>query len=1040
VISGLTQPTAVRFASDGRIFVAQKNGLLLEYDSLSDPTPTTVADLRTAVDDYWDRGLLGLALDPNFPNSPYIYVLYTYDAPPGGTAPRWNDACPTPPGPNTDGCVVQGRLSRLTISGNASTNEQILIQGWCQQFPSHSIGDLRFGTDGSLFVSGGDGASFSNADWGQYGGSSGSPTRANPCGDPPSAGTALSPPTAEGGALRSQSPQRAAGEPAVLNGSVLRVDPATGAGVAVNPFASRSDANLRRIVAYGFRNPFRFTLRPGTNDLWVGDVGWNTWEEINRSPDPTVAKDFGWPCYEGTGPQPVYQSDNLNICNSLYASGGSGGTFGTTNPASGFDTLDANTKGVTKFSSPVSGQLTKVEGYLSGLGSTTGSQVLKAVVYADNGGVPGTLLGTSNAVTVNAGAAFSWVPFTFTTPPTVTAGPVWIGYLAGTTSALIQARLDNASGVIKYNANTYSGGATNPFGAASQASKLNGWAIRATYATSGGGSAVTPPLYTYNHSNPVVSGDNCSAANGSSVTGLAFYNGGSYPGAYNGALFFADHTRNCIWVMMTGANGLPDPNQISAFDTPAAGPVDLEIGPGGDLFYVDFDGGTIRRIQYSSANQPPVAVASATPTSGAAPLAVNFDGSGSSDPDGDPITYSWDLNGDGVYGDATSATPSFTYQAAGTYVVHLKVTDSHGASTVSSPITIDAGNTPPAPTISSPSSTLTWKVGDPISFSGGATDAQDGTIPATGLSWLLIIHHCPTPSSCHTHNVQTFAGVSSGSFNAPDHEYPCWLELQLTATDSKGLSATTSVRLDPKTVDLTFASSPSGAQLSAGSTSATAPFTKTVVINSAVAVGALSPQTIGTGTYTFTSWSDGGAQSHTITAPAAASTYTATFTQQTTSTFGATNPGSIVDTLDANTKGVSKYTAPVAGQITKVEGWLSGLGAASGSQVVKAVVYSDSNGVPGSLLGTSNAVTITAGTAFGWVPFTFSAPVTIGAGPVWVGYLAGASTGVTQFKYDTSAGAVKYNADTYVDGASNPFGTAGTASKPNPFSIRVTVG
>ena len=130
----------------------------------------------------------------------------------------------------------------------------------------------------------------------------------------------------------------------------------------------------------------------------------------------------------------------------------------------------------------------------------------------------------------------------------------------------------------------------------------------------------------------------------------------------------------------------------------------------------------------------------------------------------------------------------------------------------------------------------------------------------------------------------------------------------------------------------------------------------------------------------------------------------------------------------------------MAGQITKVEGWLSGLGAASGSQVVKAVVYSDSNGVPGSLLGTSNAVTITAGTAFGWVPFTFSAPVTIGAGPVWVGYLAGASTGVTQFKYDTSAGAVKYNADTYVDGASNPFGTAGTASKPNPFSIRVTVG
>jgi glucose/arabinose dehydrogenase len=1041
VISGLTAPTAVRFASDGRVFVAQKNGLVLEYDSLSDTTPTTVADLRTGVDDYWDRGLLGLALDPSFPTNPYIYVLYTYDAVPGGTAPRWNDACPTPPGPTTDGCVVQGRLARLTISGNTATNEQVLIQGWCQQFPSHSIGDLRFGTDGTLYVSGGEGANFGNADYGQFGGSlSGTPTPANPCGDPPgSVGTKLTAPTAEGGALRSQSPRRAAGEPASLDGAVLRVDPATGAGLATNPQGSSSDANLRRIVAYGFRNPFRFTLRPGTNELWIGDVGWSDWEEVNRDQNPTAAlTNYGWPCYEGAGIQPSYQSANLNQCNSLYSGGSTTGTFGTTNLSTVFDTLDANTKGVSKFSAPASGQITKVEGYLSGMGGTTGSQVVKAVVYADSGGVPGALLGTSNAVTINAGAAFSWVPFTFSTPPTVTAGPVWIGYLAGTTSGLTQARLDSAAGVIKYNADTYSDGAANPFGTASQATKANGWAIRATYSTTGGGSTVTAPYYTYNHASAVVSGDNCPTANGSSITGIAFYNGGSYPSSYNGALFFADHTRNCIWVMKAGTNGLPDPNQISVFDTPAANPVDLETGPGGDLFYVDHDGGTIRRIQFFSANQPPVAVATASPTSGPAPLTVNFDGSGSSDPDGNPITYSWDLNGDGVYGDSTVAKPTYTYSTPGTYVVRLKVTDSNGASTISSPITIDAGNTPPVPTIDSPASTVTWKVGDPISFSGHATDDQDGTVPASGLSWTLIIHHCPTPDSCHTHQVQTWTGVASGSFNAPDHDYPCWLELQLTATDSKGLAATTSVRLDPQTVNLTLASSPTGAQLSAGTLSGTAPFTKTAVINSTISLGALSPQTIGGSTYTFSSWSDGGAASHNITAPATATTYTATFTQQTTGTFGATNPGTIVDTLDANTKGVSKYTAPVPGQITKVEGWLSGLGATSGSQVVKAVVYSDSNGVPGSLLATSNAVTMKAKTAFAWVPFTFSTPVTIAAGPVWVGYLAGTTTGLTQFKYDTSAGAVKYNADTYSDGASNPFGTASTATKPNPFSIRVT--
>src|SRR5207247_714370 len=163
--------------------------------------------------------------------------------------------------------------------------------------------------------------------------------------------------------------------------------------------------------------------------------------------------------------------------------------------------------------------------------------------------------------------------------------------------------------------------------------------------------------------------------------------------------------------------GMPDPSQSSASDVPAAGPADLAIGPGGDLFYVDFDGGTIRRIKYFSSNQPPVAVATASPTSGPAPLTVNFDGSGSSDPDGNPITYSWDLNGDGAYGDSTVAKPTYTYDTPGTYVVHLKVTDSNGASTVSSPISIDAGNDPPVPSIATPLSTTTWQVGTTIGFS-----------------------------------------------------------------------------------------------------------------------------------------------------------------------------------------------------------------------------------------------------------------------------------------------------------------------------------
>jgi glucose/arabinose dehydrogenase len=720
VLSGLVNPTVLQFAPDGRIFVGQKNGVIKVFQSLTDTNPVTFADLSSKVDDYWDRGLLGMALPPNFPTDPHVYVLYAYDAPIGGTAPRWNDACPTPPGPTTDGCLVSGRVSRLQISGNVMTGtEQVLINDWCQQFPSHSIGTLLFGRDGYLYVTGGDGASFNNVDYGQYGNTYAG-DQANPCGDPPGAvGTALSPPGAEGGALRSQSVRRTDG-PATLDGTVLRVDPATGAGVPGNPFFASSDANARRIVAYGLRNPFRITQRPATDELWIGDVGWNTWEEINRVvvPASATASNFGWPCYEGSSPQSGYQGAGLNLCSSLY--------------------------------------------------STPGS--------------------------------------------------------------------------------------------------------------------VIAPYYAYNHNACVVNYTGCHTG-GSSITGVAFYQGGSYPTQYNGALFFADHTRNEIWAMLPGTNGLPDPSRLQSFvgvdaTGGAAGhPVDLKIGPGGDLFYVDMDDGTVHRITFAAANQPPTAVVTANPTNGPVPLTISFDGTGSSDPEGRPLSYSWDLNGDGTFGDATGPTASYTYTTAGVYHPSLRVTDDQGASDTAS-VTVTAGNTAPTGVIDSPTSSLTWKVGDTINFSGHATDPQEGTLPASALTWSLILHHCFTPTDCHTHLIQTINGVSSGSFTAPDHSYPCWLELQLSATDSGGLTSATSVRLDPKTVVLTFKTNPAGLVLSdlvVNEAPRTTPFSLTVVVGSANSVSAPSPQQFKKSTYFFTSWSDGGAQSHTITAPAVNTTYTATY-------------------------------------------------------------------------------------------------------------------------------------------------------------------
>jgi glucose/arabinose dehydrogenase/PKD repeat protein len=719
VFSGLSNPTVVRFASDGRVFVAEKRGVIKVFDSLTDPTPTVFADLNVNVYNFWDRGLLGMALAPNFPTNPYVYVLYTYDHALGSSAPapRWgtpgvySDPCPTPPGPTDDGCVVSARLSRLQASGNTMTgSEQVLVEDWCQQYPSHSIGTVEFGRDGALYASGGDGASFNFADWGQ----DGSPV--NPCGDPPGPpGTALSPPTAEGGALRSQD-LRTSGDPVTLDGSVIRVDPATGAGLPDNPSAASSDPNARRIIAHGLRNPFRFTSRPGTDELWIGDVGWNEWEEIDVVPNPTApVENFGWPCYEGNGRQSGYDAANLNICETLYAQSG----------------------------------------------------------------------------------------------------------------------------------------------------------------------AVTSPYFTYQHSSRVVPNETCPTGS-SSVAGLDFEFAAArsnYPAEYDDALFFADYSRDCIWVMPKGADGKPAPGLVRTFVAGAANPVYLEKGPAGDLFYVDFDGGTIRRITYTSANQNPVAKATASPTTGPAPLTVTFDGSGSSDPDPeDPITYAWDLDGDGSFDDSTQARDTYTYTQTGSYTATLKVTDSHGASDTDS-VTISVGNTAPTAVIDKPVAGTTWKVGDVINFSGHATDAQDGTLPASALSWELILQHCP--SNCHTHTVQSFAGVASGSFVAPDHEYPSYLELRLTATDSGGLKDTKTVRLDPRTVTLTFQTTPGGLRLAVNGTQSTSVFTRTVIVGSSNTVSAVTPQTKGKQTYTFTSWSDSSTApaTRTITAPDAATTYTAKFRQ-----------------------------------------------------------------------------------------------------------------------------------------------------------------
>jgi len=98
--------------------------------------------------------------------------------------------------------------------------------------------------------------------------------------------------------------------------------------------------------------------------------------------------------------------------------------------------------------------------------------------------------------------------------------------------------------------------------------------------------------------------------------------------------------------------------------------------------------------------------------------------------------------------------------------VGLRVTNASLA-TATDQIRISPGNSPPVPVISTPSASLHWKAGDDISFSGSATDLEDGTLQATDLTWTLKLQHCP--SNCHTHLLNTYVDVASGTFEAPDH-------------------------------------------------------------------------------------------------------------------------------------------------------------------------------------------------------------------------------------------------------------------------------
>jgi len=312
----------------------------------------------------------------------------------------------------------------------------------------------------------------------------------------------------------------------------------------------------------------------------------------------------------------------------------------------------------------------------------------------------------------------------------------------------------------------------------------------------------TLPLMHWHHSDPSKSLP--TGVIGATAIGGVFYSGNSYPSEYLGGLFFADYTAGWIRYLKVDQND----NFVSAQDF-AAGVtdlVDLQFNPvTGNLFYVDIVRGQIFQIKYTGAqNQSPVANGFADHLWGYAPLAVQFTGSASLDPDQDPLTYSWSF-GDGET--STQADPLHTYSANGAYTVTLTVTDDHDASS-SRTLSIVVGSTPPQATISSPLNGASYLSDETIALNGNGEDADEAPANLQYL-WVVNLHH-----NTHAHPATTTINGKTGSFTLGEHADPGdynYLEIELRVTDSSGLSDTTRSLVVMKTVgetDITGSGTP----------------------------------------------------------------------------------------------------------------------------------------------------------------------------------------------------------------------------------------
>jgi glucose/arabinose dehydrogenase len=293
------------------------------------------------------------------------------------------------------------------------------------------------------------------------------------------------------------------------------------------------------------------------------------------------------------------------------------------------------------------------------------------------------------------------------------------------------------------------------------------------------GTVTAPPLWSYPH------------VGGGSVTGGVIYTGTSYPQAYRGRYFFGDYVHRTMWSMAYDVKGtLTTPPETGGFGTEIGYPVKFASVPtGGDIVYADIRASVLHRLVYAPGNQPPTAVVTATAYP--ATRTVTFDASRSSDPNGDALTYHWDL-GDGGGADGARVTHAY---AAGqeSFPVTLTATDPQGAAGTARQ-TIYPGNHAPTIALTAPDPARTFAVGDVIAADATAADAEDGALT---VRWATVIIHCADAANCHQHPGEQQEGPHF-SLTFEGHPGDSHLEVSAVATDSRGATTTQTFVVKPK--------------------------------------------------------------------------------------------------------------------------------------------------------------------------------------------------------------------------------------------------